>query len=150
MYSLENSYSSDDLIKWKERLVKVLNTENISYSCELKLDGVSISLSYKNGKLTQGLTRGEGNSGDDVTENIKTINTIPLETIQKVEYDFDIRGEVIIEKNDFIKLNDKKIKNGEEPFKNPRNTASGSIKLVSSKEVRKRPLKCYFFQMLRP
>ena len=68
-----------------------------------------------------------------------------METLQKVEYDFDIRGEVIIEKNDFIKLNDKKIKNGEEPFKNPRNTASGSIKLVSSKEVRKRPLKCYFF-----
>ena len=148
MYSLENSYSSDELIKWKERLVKVLNTENISYSCELKLDGVSISLSYKNGKLTQGLTRGDGNSGDDVTENVKTINTIPLETLQKVDYDFEIRGEVIIEKNDFIKLNNKKIKNGEEPFKNPRNTASGSIKLVSSKEVRKRPLKCYFFQII--
>ena len=76
------------------------------------MDGVSISLSYKNGRLTQGLTRGDGNSGDDVTENIKTINTIPLETVQKVDYDFDIRGEVIIEKNDFIKLNDKKIKNG--------------------------------------
>ena len=81
MYSLENSYSSDELIKWKERLVKVLNTENISYSCELKLDRVSISISYKNGKLAQGLTRGDGNSGDDVTENIITINTIPLETL---------------------------------------------------------------------
>ncbi len=148
MYSLENSYSNSELIKWKERLVKVLNTEKISFSCELKLDGVSISLSYENGKLTQGLTRGDGTSGDDVTENVKTINTIPLETLQKVDYDFDIRGEVVIEKNDFIKLNERKIKSGEEPYKNPRNTASGSIKLVSSKEVRKRPLKCYFFQIL--
>ena len=98
MYSLENSYYTDELIKWKERLVKVLNTENISYSCELKLDGVSISLSYKNGKLTQGLTRGDGNSGDDVTENIKTINTIPLETLQKVEYDLILGVRLLLKK----------------------------------------------------
>ena len=148
MYSLENSYSKEELLKWKERIVKILKTENISFSCELKLDGVSISLSYQNGNLVRGLTRGDGQKGDDVTKNIRTINTIPLKTLKKIDYDFDIRGEVVIEKTDFEQLNKLRLKNGEEPYMNPRNTASGSIKLVSSKEVRKRPLKCYFFQII--
>ena len=148
MYSLENSYSKEELIKWKDRLVKILNTDNISFSCELKLDGVSISLSYKNGSLVRALTRGDGQNGDDVTKNVKTINTIPLKTLKKIDYDFDIRGEVVIEKRDFEELNKIRIENNEEPYMNPRNTASGSIKLVSSKEVRKRPLKCYFFQIV--
>ena len=148
MYSLENSYTQDELIKWKDRLIKILNTDKISFSCELKLDGVSISLSYQNGNLVRGLTRGDGQKGDDVTKNVKTINTIPLKTLKKIDYDFDIRGEVVIEKTDFEQLNKLRLKNGEEPYMNPRNTASGSIKLVSSKEVRKRPLKCYFFQII--
>ena len=148
MYSLENSYTHDELIKWKDRLVKILNTDKISFSCELKLDGVSISLSYQNGNLVRGLTRGDGQKGDDVTKNVKTINTIPLKTLKKIDYDFDIRGEVVIEKTDFEQLNKLRLKNGEEAYMNPRNTASGSIKLVSSKEVRKRPLKCYFFQII--
>ena len=148
MYSLENSYTHDELIKWKDRLVKILNTDKISFSCELKLDGVSISLSYQNGNLVRGLTRGDGQKGDDVTKNIRTINTIPLKTLKKIDYNFDIRGEVVIEKTDFEQLNKLRLKNGEEPYMNPRNTASGSIKLVSSKEVRKRPLKCYFFQII--
>jgi len=148
MYSLENSYTQDELIKWKDRLIKILNTDKISYSCELKLDGVSISLSYQNGNLVRGLTRGDGQKGDDVTKNVRTINTIPLKTLKKIDYDFDIRGEVVIEKTDFELLNKMRLKNGEEPYMNPRNTASGSIKLVSSKEVRKRPLKCYFFQII--
>mgnify|MGYP001292680603 FL=1 len=148
MYSLENSYTQDELIKWKDRLVKILNTDKISFSCELKLDGVSISLSYQNGNLVRGLTRGDGQKGDDVTKNVKTINTIPLKTLKKIDYDFDIRGEVVIEKTDFEQLNKLRLKNGEEAYMNPRNTASGSIKLVSSKEVRKRPLKCYFFQII--
>ena len=148
MYSLENSYTQEDLIKWKDRLIKILKTDKISFSCELKLDGVSISLSYKNGNLVRGLTRGDGQKGDDVTKNIRTINTIPLKTLKKIDYDFDIRGEVVIEKTDFDQLNKLRLKNGEEPYMNPRNTASGSIKLVSSKEVRKRPLKCYFFQII--
>ena len=148
MYSLENSYTQDELIKWKDRLVKILNTDKISFSCELKLDGVSISLSYQNGSLVRGLTRGDGQKGDDVTKNIRTINTIPLKTLKKIDYDFDIRGEVVIEKTDFEQLNKMRLENGEEAYMNPRNTASGSIKLVSSKEVRKRPLKCYFFQII--
>jgi len=148
MYSLENSYTQKDLIKWKDRLIKILNTDKISFSCELKLDGVSISLSYQNGNLVRALTRGDGQKGDDVTKNVRTINTIPLKTLKKIDYDFDIRGEVVIEKTDFEQLNKLRLKNGEEPYMNPRNTASGSIKLVSSKEVRKRPLKCYFFQII--
>ena len=148
MYSLENSYTKEDLVKWKNRLTKILNTDKISFSCELKLDGVSISLCYQNGNLIRGLTRGDGQKGDDVTKNLRTINTIPLKTLKKIDYDFEIRGEVVIEKTDFEQLNKLRLKNGEEPYMNPRNTASGSIKLVSSKEVRKRPLKCYFFQIL--
>ena len=86
------------------------------FSCELKLDGVSISLSYKNGSLVRALTRGDGQRGDDVTKNVKTINTIPLKTLKKIDYDFDIRGEVVIEKRDFEELNKIRLKNNEEPY----------------------------------
>ncbi|MEC8367630.1 MAG: NAD-dependent DNA ligase LigA [Bacteroidota bacterium] len=146
MYSLENSYSIDDLKDWEVRIKKKLGVENISYCCELKLDGVSISLSYDSGIFIQGLTRGDGIVGDNVTNNLKTVNTIPLKI--KNELNFDIRGEIVIEKNDFIKLNEERLNNGEQAYMNPRNTASGSIKLVKSEEVKKRPLKCYLFQIV--
>ena len=146
MYSLENSYSIDDLKEWEKRIKKKLGIENISYCCELKLDGVSVSLSYKNGNFVQGLTRGDGITGDDITENLKTINTIPLKI--KNHLNFDIRGEVVIEKSDFKKLNQDRFSMGEQPYMNPRNTASGSIKLIKSEEVKKRPLKCYSFQVV--
>ena len=146
MYSLENSYSINDLKEWEKRIKKKLGVENISYCCELKLDGVSVSLSYKNGNFVQGLTRGDGITGDDITENLKTINTIPLKI--KNHLNFDIRGEVVIEKSDFKKLNQDRFSLGEQPYMNPRNTASGSIKLIKSEEVKKRPLKCYSFQVV--
>ena len=146
MYSLENSYSINDLKEWEKRIKKKLGVENISYCCELKLDGVSVSLSYKNGNFVQGLTRGDGITGDDITENLKTINTIPLKI--KNHLNFDIRGEVVIEKSDFKKLNQDRFSMGEQPYMNPRNTASGSIKLIKSEEVKKRPLKCYSFQVV--
>ena len=146
MYSLENSYSIVDLTEWEKRIKKKLGIENISYCCELKLDGVSVSLSYKNGNFVQGLTRGDGITGDDITENLKTINTIPLKI--KNHLNFDIRGEVVIEKSDFKKLNQDRFSLGEQPYMNPRNTASGSIKLIKSEEVKKRPLKCYSFQVV--
>ena len=146
MYSLENSYSIEDLKDWEARIKKKLGINDISYCCELKLDGVSISLSYDSGIFVQGLTRGDGVVGDNVTNNLKTINTIPLKI--KNELNFDIRGEIVIEKNDFIKLNQDRLNNGEQPYMNPRNTASGSIKLVKSEEVKKRPLKCYLFQIV--
>ena len=146
MYSLENCYSIDDLKEWEKRIKKKLGIENISYCCELKLDGVSVSLSYKNGNFVQGLTRGDGITGDDITENLKTINTIPLKI--KNHLNFDIRGEVVIEKSDFEKLNQDRFSMGQQPYMNPRNTASGSIKLIKSEEVKKRPLKCYSFQVV--
>ncbi|MBL6592300.1 MAG: NAD-dependent DNA ligase LigA [Flavobacteriaceae bacterium] len=146
MYSLENSYSIQDLKDWEARIKKKLGVDNISYCCELKLDGVSISLSYDSGIFIQGLTRGDGIVGDNVTNNLKTVNTIPLKI--KNELNFDIRGEIVIEKNDFIKLNEERLNNGEQTYMNPRNTASGSIKLVKSEEVKKRHLKCYFFQIV--
>ena len=139
MYSLENSYSIEDLKDWEARIKKKLGVDNISYCCELKLDGVSISLTYDSGIFIQGLTRGDGIVGDNVTNNLKTVNTIPLKI--KNELNFDIRGEIVIEKNDFIKLNEERLNNGEQAYMNPRNTASGSIKLVKSEEVKKRPLK---------
>ena len=148
MYSLENSYSKQDVLKWNERLEKNLSQKNLSFSCELKLDGVSVSLSYEKGFLVRGLTRGDGIQGDDVTENIKTINSIPLKLNSHVDYDFEIRGEVIIEKDDFEKMNRIRERNGDAKYMNPRNTASGSIKLINSLEVKKRPLKCYFFQII--
>ena len=146
MYSLENSYSIKDLKDWEARIKKKLGFDNISYCCELKLDGVSISLSYDSGIFIQGLTRGDGIVGDNVTNNLKTVNTIPLKI--KNELNFDIRGEIVIEKNDFIKLNEERLNNGEQAYMNPRNTASGSIKLLKSEEVKKRPLKCYLFQIV--
>ena len=148
MYSLENSYSREDLVKWNERIEKNLGKNNLSFSCELKLDGVSISLSYEKGLLKKALTRGDGIQGDDVTENIKTINSIPLKLNRTIDYDFTIRGEVIIEKKDFTEMNKIRERNGDEKYMNPRNTASGSIKLINSLEVKKRPLKCYFFQII--
>ena len=146
MYSLENSYSRADLIDWENRIRKKIDSSQISYCCELKLDGVSVSLSYKNGDLVKGLTRGDGVNGDNVTENLKTIKTIPLKIDSKI--DFDIRGEVVIEKSDFDKLNEKRALKGESKYMNPRNTASGSIKLINSREVSQRPLKCYSFQIV--
>ena len=92
MYSLENSYSKQDILKWNERLEKNLSQKNLSFSCELKLDGVSVSLSYEKGFLVRGLTMGDGIQGDDVTENIKTINSNPLKLNSHVDYDFEIRG----------------------------------------------------------
>ena len=148
MYSLENSYSKEDLVKWNERIEKNLGKNNLSFSCELKLDGVSISLSYEKGLLKKALTRGDGIQGDDVTENIKTINSIPLKLNRVIDYDFTIRGEVIIEKKDFAEMNKIRERNGDTKYMNPRNTASGSIKLINSLEVKKRPLKCYFFQII--
>ena len=148
MYSLENSYSKDDLEDWNNRLYKNLQDNDLQYLCELKFDGVSINLTYENGKLIKAVTRGDGIQGDDVTENIKTIKTIPLKLKGNYPNKFQIRGEIIIENDDFIKMNEKRLSEGLDPYMNPRNTASGSLKLQDSKEVAKRPLKCFLYQIV--
>ena len=148
MYSLDNSYSKEDLEDWNDRVFKNIGDENLQYLCELKFDGVSINLTYENGKLTKAVTRGDGIQGDDVTENIKTIKTIPLKLKGSYPAKFQIRGEIVIEKSDFLKMNEKRLEESLEPYMNPRNTASGSLKLQDSTETAKRPLKCFLYQIV--
>ena len=145
MYSLDNSYSTDDLKDWETRIQKVLGNVDLQYTCELKYDGASISITYENGKLSKAVTRGDGFQGDDVTNNIKTIKSIPLELKGNFPPQFDIRGEIILPLDGFEKMNQELIDIGETPYSNPRNTASGSLKLQDSSEVAKRPLDCLLY-----
>ncbi len=148
MYSLDNSYSKEDLLDWEKRLQKILGTTDIEYTCELKYDGASINLTYENGKLKNAVTRGDGFQGDDVTTNIKTIRSIPLKLKNNSDANFEIRGEIILPLDGFNKMNEERIAEGEEPYRNPRNTASGSLKLQDSSEVAKRPLDCLLYHMV--
>lgn len=147
MYSLDNSYSKDDLLDWEKRIKKLID-DPINYTCELKYDGASISITYKNGFLFQALTRGDGTQGDDVTENIKTIKSVPLKLKGNYPDIFEIRGEIILPLKGFESMNKERISNGDEPYKNPRNTASGSLKLQDSSEVAKRPLECLLYSIV--
>lgn len=145
MYSLDNSYSKDELMDWEKRIQKVLSDVPLEYTCELKYDGASISITYENGKLKRAVTRGDGVQGDDVTNNIKTIKAIPLELKGNFPEKFDVRGEIILPFAGFEKMNQELIEIGETPYSNPRNTASGSLKLQDSSEVAKRPLDCLLY-----
>jgi DNA ligase (NAD+) len=142
MLSLDNTYSYDELLEWQKRVYKGLGkNEKIEYVAELKIDGVSANLTYTKGNLTIGATRGDGEVGEDVTLNIKTIRAIPLLLRGKDIPDFiEVRGEVYMEKKDFLALNKEREKNGEVLFANPRNAASGSLKLLDTSLVSKRRL----------
>ena len=148
MYSLDNSYSKEDLLDWEVRIQKVLGNVDLSYTCELKYDGASISITYENGKLKRAVTRGDGFQGDDVTNNIKTIRSIPLELKGNYPDEFAVRGEIILPFAGFEKMNQELIEIGEAPYSNPRNTASGSLKLQDSAEVAKRPLDCLLYFLI--
>ncbi|MBC5842714.1 NAD-dependent DNA ligase LigA [Flavobacterium sp. F-380] len=148
MYSLDNSYSKEDLQDWQTRIQKVLGNVELSYTCELKYDGASISITYVNGKLQRAVTRGDGFQGDDVTNNIKTIRSIPLELKGDFPAEFAVRGEIILPFAGFEKMNQELIEIGETPYSNPRNTASGSLKLQDSAEVAKRPLDCLLYFLI--
>lgn len=145
MYSLDNSYSKEDLQDWEVKIQKVLGNVALQYTCELKYDGASISITYENGKLSKAVTRGDGFQGDEVTNNIKTIKSIPLQLKGNYPPKFDIRGEIILPFEGFEKMNQELIEIGETPYSNPRNTASGSLKLQDSAEVAKRPLDCLLY-----
>ncbi|GEP50851.1 DNA ligase [Flavobacterium noncentrifugens] len=148
MYSLDNSYSKEDLVEWENRVQRVLGNVNIEYTCELKYDGASISMTYENGKLVRAITRGDGFQGDNVTNNIKTIKSVPLHLKGDFPEKFDIRGEIILPFAGFEKMNQELIEIGETPYSNPRNTASGSLKLQDSAEVAKRPLDCLLYSIV--
>ncbi len=145
MYSLDNSYSKEELLDWEKRVQKVLGDVPLEYTCELKYDGASISITYEDGKLKRAVTRGDGVQGDDVTNNIKTIKSIPLKLKGNFPDTFDVRGEIILPFAGFEKMNQELIEIGELPYSNPRNTASGSLKLQDSAEVAKRPLDCLLY-----
>lgn len=145
MYSLDNTYSEEELSDWVNRIEKNYGGSISEFTCELKYDGASINMSYKNGFLVRAVTRGDGTQGDDVTQNVKTIKNVPLKLVGDFPNEFDIRGEIVLPFEGFEQLNKKRIAQGEEPYRNPRNTASGSLKLQDSGETAQRPLECFFY-----
>lgn len=148
MLSLGNTYSKEELQEFDRRVQRVLGDEPYEYFCELKFDGVSISLSYEQGRLARGVTRGDGVRGDDVTANIKTVRNIPLSVKGNVPPSFEVRGEVFLPKNVFAALNKEREDIGEERYANARNTASGTLKMQDSGEVARRKLDCYVYSLL--
>ncbi|MCK4980364.1 MAG: NAD-dependent DNA ligase LigA, partial [Candidatus Delongbacteria bacterium] len=146
MLSISNSYNKNDLIEFDERVKKILGLEDeIRYCVEFKIDGVAVSLTYSENGLKHVVTRGDGIIGDDITTNAKTISNLKETT--EIEIDFELRGEVYIPKKDFLEFNKYRAENGLELMANPRNTASGSLKLLKLEEVKKRPLKLMVYYL---
>ncbi|MDR2126107.1 MAG: NAD-dependent DNA ligase LigA [Prevotellaceae bacterium] len=147
MLSLGNTYSESDLVDFDRRIKKITG-DDFEYVCELKFDGISISLTYKNGMLTQAVTRGDGEKGDEVTANIRTIRNIPLKIYGDYPEEFEIRGEIFMPHASFERLNKEREEAGEMPFANPRNATAGTIKLQNSSQVAKRGLDCFLYYLL--
>ena len=145
MLSLGNTYSEGEIKDFCNRIEKLVS--NVKYVCELKFDGTAISLIYENGILSRAVTRGDGQVGDDVTENVKTIKSIPLKLLNDFPQNFEIRGEIYFSHTVFEKLNSERIEIGEEPFANPRNAAAGTLKQRNSATVAQRPLECFLYQI---
>jgi DNA ligase (NAD+) len=145
MLSLGNTYNEQELLDFDQRIRKAIG-DNFEYVCELKFDGLSMSLTYQDGKLARAVTRGDGTQGDEVTTNVKTIQSIPKQ-LKGGNYpaEFEIRGEVFMHLKAFERLNQERVDNGEPAYANPRNFASGTIKLQDSAEVAKRPLDCFLY-----
>ncbi len=143
MLSLSNTYSDDELDAFDQRIQKTFT--DYEYTCELKYDGVALSIRYENGILKLACTRGDGTQGDDITANVKTIKSIPLKVNHPLLQNFEVRGEVFMPKNEFEKLNKERAENGEELLANPRNTASGTVKMQDTRLVANRNLDCYIY-----
>ncbi|MGD0279612.1 MAG: NAD-dependent DNA ligase LigA [Smithella sp.] len=149
MFSLANAFSNEDIIEFDSRIKRLAGADNISYIAEPKLDGLAVNLIYENGIFTKGATRGDGATGEDVTQNLKTISMLPLKMRHSqgktIPSFIEIRGEVYIEKIPFRKLNLRRIEEGEEPFANPRNAAAGSLRQLDSKITSRRPLNIFLY-----
>jgi DNA ligase (NAD+) len=146
MLSLSNSYSFEEIAEWETRVKKLLTGE-VQYTCELKYDGAAISITYKNGTFHRAITRGDGTTGEDISANVKTIKSIPLNLIgNDFPEEFEVRGEIFFPLKAFETLNKTRVSEGLEPFANPRNTASGTLKLQDSAVVAQRPLSCFIYQ----
>ena len=144
MLSLSNTYSEEEIIDWENRIKKSIN-EEIEFVCELKYDGVAIGIRYENGQLTAAVTRGDGEKGELVTTNVRTIRTVPLQLQGDFPLDFEIRGEIFMPHEQFTLLNQEREEAGEALYANPRNTASGTLKSLDSKVVADRKLDCYLY-----
>ncbi|HEY5615953.1 MAG TPA: NAD-dependent DNA ligase LigA, partial [Bacteroidota bacterium] len=151
MLSLSNTYNEEEVLEFDRRVKSLLGKEPYRYICELKFDGVAVSLVYENNILVRGATRGDGTQGDDITQNLKTIRSIPLRLVKsrKGLEDIEVRGEVFMERGEFQKMNEERELAGEKVFINPRNSSAGTLKLQDSKIVAQRPLKFYSYY-LRP
>ncbi len=147
MLSLSNSYSKEDIEDFINRIKKSID-EDVEFCCELKFDGLSISLQYENGVLVRAVTRGDGTQGDDVTTNVKTIRTVPLKLQGDYPSFFEMRGEIVMPYESFDKLNEQRVEAGDDLFANPRNAAAGTLKLQDSKEVARRRLDNYCYYMM--
>lgn len=157
MLSLSNTYSREDIADWENRIHKALGQPSadlfaqepaIEYVLELKYDGLAISITYENGQLVRAVTRGDGEVGEDITQNVKTIRTVPLQLRGNFPERFEIRGEVFMPREEFNRLNQERVEAGEEPYANPRNTAAGTLKQQDSGEVAKRKLDCFLYYVL--
>ncbi|QNL20762.1 NAD-dependent DNA ligase LigA [Hyphobacterium sp. CCMP332] len=149
MLSLANTYTFEELEEFDKRVKKDLGLEQVDYFCELKFDGVAISVIYENGILTRAITRGDGVQGDEITANVKTIKSLPLKIqISDFPKKFEVRGEVFFTKSEFEKLNKSREDQGEDLYANPRNTASGTLKMQDSTIVASRNLQCYLYYLL--
>ena len=143
MLSLGNAFNEEDLRKFDQRIRDSIG--QVEYMCELKIDGLAVSLKYENGRFVQGLTRGDGTTGEDITENLRTIHAIPLKI--KEPLNFEVRGEAYMPRRSFIHLNNEKEENGEQPFANPRNAAAGSLRQLDSKLAAKRKLSVFLYSV---
>lgn len=150
MMSLSNTYSKEELVEFDRRVGELLEGFQYEYVCELKFDGVAVSLIYENGFLVRGVTRGDGEKGEEVTVNLRTIRSIPLHISSTTR--LEVRGEVLMYRDDFIQMNQRRTEAGEAAFANPRNSSAGTLKILDSKEVASRPLKffSYYLRSLEP
>ena len=149
MMSLGNTYSREEIEDFIGRVNKIVEAP-VEFVCELKYDGVAISIIYKNGELTQAVTRGDGTQGDEITANVKTIRSIPLKLKGNFPAELEIRGEIFMTLDGFQKLNEDRVEAGFEAFANPRNSASGTLKMQDSSIVAKRPLDSYLYFVIAP
>jgi DNA ligase (NAD+) len=148
LYSLDNTYSRDEVAKFDERVREALGDESLRYACELKIDGLSISLKYEKGVLSLGATRGDGFVGEDVTTNIRAIKSIPLSLRKSL--DIEVRGEVYLPRDVFDELNRERSSEGLPVFANPRNAAAGTLRQLDPGQVLKRRLSAFFYQVVEP
>ena len=149
MLSLSNTYSKEELTEFHDRVIKGLGHNNFSYFCELKFDGVALSVTYKNGLLEQAVTRGDGTRGDNITTNARTIRSLPLR-LYGGDYpeEFEVRGEVFMPRKEFDRINEERVDIGEVPLANPRNSTSGTLKMQNSSIVASRNLDCYLYSLM--